>query len=107
MLVGSPPLTIAVSEGLATACVRGDTAVGSVTSSTAVKRPVLVRAMDGVIVTSAQLDPRRRVVRMEAEQTRHPSSLWVPNRSSMSGDLGIFMYQPTESVATSEVQAGL
>jgi hypothetical protein len=33
--------------------------------------------------------------------------LWVPNRSSRSCGLGIFMYQPTESVAASEVQVGL
>jgi hypothetical protein len=31
----------------------------------------------------------------------------VPDRSSMSGDLGIFVYQPAESVATLEVQVGL
>jgi hypothetical protein len=30
-------------------------------------------------------------------------SLWVPNRSSMSGDLGVFVYQPAESVAALEV----
>ena len=53
MLVGLLPLMIAVREVLAAACVRGDTAVGSVTSSAAVARPVLARAMDGVIVTSA------------------------------------------------------
>jgi hypothetical protein len=29
------------------------------------------------------------------------------DRSSTSCDLGIFMYQPTESVATSEVQVGM
>jgi hypothetical protein len=34
-------------------------------------------------------------------------SLWVPNRSSASCGLGIFMYQPTESVATLEVRVGL
>jgi hypothetical protein len=30
--------------------------------------------------------------------------IYVPNRSSASGDLSIFVAQPTESVATSEVQ---
>ena len=34
------------------------------------------------------------------------STLWVPNRSPTSCDLGVFVYQPTESVATSEVQVG-
>ena len=29
--------------------------------------------------------------------------VWVPNRSSTSCGLGIFMYQPTESVAASKV----
>jgi hypothetical protein len=33
--------------------------------------------------------------------------LWVPNRPSMSGDLGIFVDQPAESVSASEVQVGL
>jgi hypothetical protein len=33
--------------------------------------------------------------------------LWVPNRSSRSCGLGIFMDQSTESVATPEVQVGL
>jgi hypothetical protein len=32
--------------------------------------------------------------------------VWMPNKSSTSCDLGIFVYQPTESVATSEVQVG-
>jgi hypothetical protein len=27
--------------------------------------------------------------------------VWVPNKSSSSGDLGIFVYQPAESVVTS------
>jgi hypothetical protein len=34
------------------------------------------------------------------------SSLWVPNRSSMSCDLGIFVDQPTEPVTTSEAKLG-
>jgi len=35
-----------------------------------------------------------------------PASVWVPNRSSTSCGLGIFMDQPTESVAASKVQVG-
>lgn len=35
------------------------------------------------------------------------AKLWMPNRSSTLGDLDIFVYQPTEPVATSEVQVGL
>jgi hypothetical protein len=31
-------------------------------------------------------------------------SLWVPNWSSTSGDLGVFVYQPGEQIATSEVK---
>ena len=34
------------------------------------------------------------------------STLWVPNRSSTSGDLGIFVDQPAEPVAASEAKAG-
>jgi hypothetical protein len=33
-------------------------------------------------------------------------TVWVPNRSSKSCDLGVFVYQPTEQVATSEVKLG-
>jgi hypothetical protein len=32
------------------------------------------------------------------------ASLWVPNRSSSSCDLGIFVDQPTEPIATSEAK---
>ncbi len=32
--------------------------------------------------------------------------LWVPNRSSMSCDLGIFVDQSAESVAASEAKVG-
>ena len=31
--------------------------------------------------------------------------MWVPNRSSMSCDLSVFVYQPVESVAVLEVGA--
>ncbi|HEY3896152.1 MAG TPA: hypothetical protein VGL88_12365, partial [Pseudonocardiaceae bacterium] len=33
-------------------------------------------------------------------------SLWVPNWSSTSCDLGVFVYQPTEQITTSEVKLG-
>jgi hypothetical protein len=33
-------------------------------------------------------------------------SLWVPNWSSASCDLGVFMYQPAEQIATSQVKLG-
>ena len=33
-------------------------------------------------------------------------TLWVPNRSSTSGDLGVFVDQPAEPVAASEVRVG-
>lgn len=32
--------------------------------------------------------------------------LWVPNWSSASCDLGVFMYQPAEQIATSQVKLG-
>jgi hypothetical protein len=33
-------------------------------------------------------------------------SLWVPNWSSTSCDLGIFVYQPAEQIATSKAKLG-
>ena len=33
-------------------------------------------------------------------------TLWVPNWSSTSCDLGVFVYQPAEQVATSQVKLG-
>jgi hypothetical protein len=36
----------------------------------------------------------------------NPLAVWVPNRSSTSCDLGIFVDQPAKSVATSEVRVG-
>ena len=33
-------------------------------------------------------------------------NLWVPNWSSTSCDLGVFVYQPVEHVATSDVRLG-
>ncbi|MDQ3765278.1 MAG: hypothetical protein M3460_28485, partial [Actinomycetota bacterium] len=44
--------------------------------------------------------------RLIAKKWTYPN-LWVPNESSTSGDLGIFVYQTTESVATSEAKVGL
>jgi hypothetical protein len=32
--------------------------------------------------------------------------VWVPNWSSTSCDLGVFVYQPVEQIATSEVKLG-
>jgi hypothetical protein len=37
---------------------------------------------------------------------RSDRSLWVPNWSSTSCDLGVFVYQPIEPIATSEVELG-
>jgi hypothetical protein len=37
---------------------------------------------------------------------RHPTTVWVPNWSSASCDLGVFMYQPAEQIATSQVKLG-
>jgi hypothetical protein len=37
---------------------------------------------------------------MEASRVRVPI-LWVPNWSSTSCDLGVFVYQPAEQIATS------
>ena len=34
------------------------------------------------------------------------NSLWVPDWSSTSCDLGVFVYQPVEQVATSQVKLG-
>jgi hypothetical protein len=34
------------------------------------------------------------------------SALWVPNWPSTSCDLGVFVYQPVEQIATSEAKAG-
>jgi hypothetical protein len=34
------------------------------------------------------------------------AGLWVPNWSSTSCDLGVFVYQPAEQIATSKVQLG-
>ena len=35
-----------------------------------------------------------------------PGALWVPNRSSMSWDLGVFVDQSAESIAMSEAKLG-
>ena len=34
------------------------------------------------------------------------ATLWVPNWSSMSCDLGVFVDQPAEPIATSETKLG-
>jgi hypothetical protein len=34
------------------------------------------------------------------------TTLWVPNWSSTSCDLGVFVYQPAEQIATSEMKRG-
>ena len=39
-----------------------------------------------------------------ADQRGNISTLWVPNRSSMSCDVGIFVNQAAEQVAASQVQ---
>jgi hypothetical protein len=47
---------------------------------------------------------RRQVASRHNCLLREQSALWVPNRSSMSCDVGIFVDQPTEQVAVSQVQ---
>jgi hypothetical protein len=50
-----------------------------------------------------------RAVRHTLISHRHPrqrTTLWVPNRSSTSCDLGIFVDQSAESVAASEAKGG-
>jgi hypothetical protein len=51
-----------------------------------------------VLVTAAQAGDRDAFGQLYA--------LWVPNWSSTSCDLGVFVYQPVEHVATSDVRLG-
>jgi hypothetical protein len=46
-------------------------------------------------------------MRSSGDGTVTSSTLWVPNWSSISCDLGIFVDQPAEPIATSEAKAGL
>jgi hypothetical protein len=41
-----------------------------------------------------------------SEMTSSGQALWVPNWSSTSCDLGVFVYQPVELNAPSEVKLG-
>jgi hypothetical protein len=41
-----------------------------------------------------------------SEVIRILRTLWVPNWSSTSRDLGVFVYQPVEQIATSDVKLG-
>jgi hypothetical protein len=54
--------------------------------------------------------PRPVCPTLAGKPNRHrvgpPLTLWVPNRSSVSCDLGVFVDQSAESVAASEVKVG-
>jgi hypothetical protein len=42
-----------------------------------------------------------------ASPERPPHGVWVPNWSSTLCDLGVFVYQPAEQIAASEMRLGM
>jgi hypothetical protein len=59
-----------------------------------------------VVSHSEKRDPVDRLEGIAGGRDGIPAPLWVPNRSPMSCDLGIFVYQPTEPITTSEAKLG-
>jgi hypothetical protein len=73
--------------------------------------PTNSRAVTGEVELTSEGD---LILRLRGSQGRHVLAdnprptfhLWVPNWSSTSCDLGVFVYQSAEQVATSEAKLG-
>jgi hypothetical protein len=67
----------------------------------------LLRCLLGLTAVLVRRDVSKDAELLVLRQENTVLRLWVPNWSSVSCDLGIFVDQPAESVATLEAKVGL